>query len=230
MIRSSSLPPLSLAVLLLLGGCGSQRDPVLSEAMGALSGMWRTEEPAAAPARQVTRADIERSNVAAILARLASDPRGTVLYATADNGGFVTYVSPLMQQITMRGSEITSTRGLGTDLLSGWSSSNDPLVVPTPPGAWPARVERTYEFPAEAPEGRIERYTCTFERGATSEMVILQVRYTGVEMSETCTGDHGSFENLHFVDPSTGAVRRSLQWIGPAMGQVDIQILEPYTP
>jgi hypothetical protein len=224
-----SLAPLWLATLVALAGCGSQRDPVLSEAMGALAGMWRTE-PAPTPQRQVTRADIERSDVAAILARLETDERGTVLYAAADNGGFVTYVSPLLQQITLKGAEVTATRGLGTDLLSGWSSSNDPLVRQTPPGAWPAAVDRVYEFPAEAPQGRVERYRCTFERGAVSEMVILQVRYSGVEMSETCAGPDGSFENLHFVDPATGAVRRSLQWIGPKVGLVDMQVLEPYTP
>lgn len=224
-----SFAPLSLAAMTLLAACGSQRDPVVSEAMGVLAGMWRTE-PAAEPQRQVTRADIERADVAAILARLATDQRGTVLYATADNGGFVTYVSPLMQQITMRGAEITATRGLGSDMISGWSSSNDPLVRPTPPGSWPVRVERIYEFPAESPQGEVERYACTFERGATSEMVILQVRYTGVEMSETCMGPAGTFENLHFVDPATGEVRRSLQWVGRKVGVVDMQVLEPYTP
>lgn len=228
MIRRS-LAPLGLLAFGLLAACGSQRDPVLTEAMGALAGVWRTE-PAPEPQRRVTRADIERADVAAILAQLASDKRGTVLYAAADNGGFVTYVSPLLQQITLKGAEVTATRGLGTDLLSGWSSGNDPLVRQTPPGAWPAAVDRVYEFPAEGPQGRVERYRCTFERGATSEMEILEIRYRGVQMSETCSGPDGSFENLHFVDPATGAVRRSLQWIGPQMGHVDMQVLEPYTP
>lgn len=228
MIRRS-LAPLGLLALGLLAGCGSQKDPVLSEAMGALAGMWRTE-PASKPQREVTRADIERADVAAVLARLESDTRGTVLYASADNGGQVTYVSPLLQQVTLKGVEVTGTRGLGTDLLSGWSSGNDPLVRPTPLGAWPAQVDRVYEFPAESPQGRVERYRCTFERGGTSEMVILQVRYSGVQMSESCTGSYGSFENLHFVDPATGTVWRSLQWIGPKMGHMDLQVLEPYTP
>ena len=93
-----------------------------------------------------------------------------------------------------------------------------------------SQVERVYELPGEGPQGRIERYTCSFEPGKPAEMVILQVRYTGVEVSETCTGAAGSFENLHFVDAGSGAVRRSLQWIGPKMGNFDMQVLEPYTP
>lgn len=229
MIRRDLPRTVSLAATLLLAACGSQRDPVVTEAMGALAGMWRTE-PAAKPQRQVTRADIERANVAAILGRVESDKQGTVLYATADNGGYVTYVSPLMQQVTLKGAEITGTRGLGTDLLSGWSSPGDPLVRAIPPARWPRQVERVYEFPGEGPQGRIERYDCRFEPGKAAEMVILQVRYTGVEISETCTGPAGTFENLHFVDGASGAVRRSLQWIGPKMGHLDMQVLEPYTP
>lgn len=220
---------LSLVATLVLTACGSQRDPVVTEAMGALAGMWRTES-APKPQRQVTRADIERANVAAILGRVENDKQATVLYATADNGGYVTYVSPLMQQVTLKGAEITGTRGLGTDLLSGWSSSPDPLVRAMPPGSWPRQVERVYEFPGEGPQGPIERYNCSFESGRPAEQVILQVRYSGIEISETCTGAAGSFENLHFVDAASGAVRRSLQWIGPKMGHLDMQVLEPYTP
>ena len=59
-------------------------------------------------------------------------------------------------------------------------------------------------------------------------MTILQVRYQGVQITEICTGPSGRFENLHFVD-SSGAVWRSLQWVGPKMDLVDLQILEPYT-
>ena len=46
--------------------------------------------------------------------------------------------------------------------------------------------------------------------------------------SETCTGPSGSFENLHFAD-SSGAVWRRLQWVGPKMDLIDVQVLEPYT-
>ena len=59
-------------------------------------------------------------------------------------------------------------------------------------------------------------------------MTILEVTYRGVQISEDCVGPGGAFENLHFVD-SSGAVWRSLQWVGPTMDLLDIQVLEPYT-
>ena len=124
---------------------------------------------------------------------------------------------------------MTGSRGLGFDLLSARASQPDPLAQAIPPGGWPAGVTRTYEFPADAPRGRMETFECRFERGAAREMVILQVRHRGIEFSEYCQGRAGSFENLHFADASTGFVWRSLQWTGPRQGLVDLEVIEPYT-
>jgi hypothetical protein len=152
------------------------------------------------------------------------------MYAASANGGYVTYVSALRQEVTLHGAaQITGTRGLGTDLVSAWSSTPDPLSRPIQPSRWPSRVKRVYELPGEGPQGQIETFECSFERGEPAEMTILQIRYQGVQISETCAGPSGQFENLHFVDPSSGTIWRSLQWVGPKMELLDLQILEPYT-
>jgi hypothetical protein len=78
--------------------------------------------------------------------------------------------------------------------------------------------------------GQIVSFDCVFEPVGAREMIILERRYRGVEISETCTGPTGTFENLHFADAQTGFVWRSLQWVGWQMELVDLQILEPYTP
>jgi Group 4 capsule polysaccharide lipoprotein gfcB, YjbF len=228
----------ALSLLLLaataLAGCGSGgTDPILGAALDEASGILPIpgrEEPApSAPARPVTRADIERSDTAAIWARLEGDDTPTLLYAVAANGGTVTFMSGLRQSVILRGSLVYGTRGLGTNLMSAWSDGYDPLVRPTPPASWPARVVRHYEFPADRPEGVVMTFDCRFERGAASEMTILQVRHTGVEISETCAGPAGTFENLHFADPGSGFVWRTLQWTGPTMPLIDVQVIEPYT-
>jgi hypothetical protein len=218
--------------LLTLVACGSGgRDPIVQAAIEEMGGFWAVgrKEPAAEPPRVVTRADIVRADVAAIQARLEGDASPTLLYAASSNGGYVTYVSALRQEITLRGgAQITGTRGLGTDLLSAWSSTPDPLSRPIPPAQWPAQVQRVYELPGEGPQGLVLTFDCSYERGDATEMTILQVRYTGVQISETCSGPTGQFENLHFVDAS-GIVWRSLQWTGPKMALLDLQILLPYT-
>lgn len=220
--------------LLALTACGSGgKDPIVQAALAEAGGLWGRTKPAQAVSqapRTVTRADIVKADTAAIEARLESDPSPTLMYAASANGGYVTYVSPLRQEITLHGAtQITGTRGLGTDLVSGWSSAPDPLATPIPPSRWPGRVKRVYELPGEGPQGQIQSFECTFERGDLTEMTILQVRYQGVQISETCIGPSGQFENLHFVDPSSGTVWRSLQWTGPKMELLDLQILEPFT-
>jgi hypothetical protein len=50
-----------------------------------------------------------------------------------------------------------------------------------------------------------------------------------VEIAEYCSGPTGNFENLHFADLRTGFVWRSIQWLGPQQGLLDLQIVLPYT-
>jgi hypothetical protein len=222
---------LALAALTALSGCGTGGNPIFDAAMQEVSAYLpgRGEPEPAAPARRLTRADLDASNTAAIWARLESDPTPTLMYAVAANGGYVSFMSTFRQTVVLRGSLVTGTRGLGTDLMSAWSRGLDPVMQATPPARWPAGVERSYEFPAEGPIGRVETFDCRFERGRATEMTILDVRHRGVEFSEICTGPSGGFENLHFADASTGFVWRSLQWTGPTMELLDVQVLEPYT-
>ena len=225
---------LLLVAATVLAGCGSGgTDPILGAALeeaGDLLPIPGRDEPApAAPGRPITRADIERSNTAAIWARLEGDPAPTLMYAVASNRGGVTFMSGFRQAVVMRGSLVAGTRGLGTNLMAAWSEGRDPLVQATPPASWPAQVVRHYEFPSDRPEGIILSFNCRFDRGAAAENTILQVRHVGVEISETCTGPAGTFENLHFADASSGFVWRTLQWTGPTMPLIDVQVIEPYT-
>lgn len=224
---------LALATLAVLAACGKGgTDPIveaaLKEAGQMIPGLDEDPGPAV-PAQRLTRADITAANTAAIWAKLEGDPAPTLLYATALNGPYVVFFSQFRQSVIMRGSQVTGTRGLGTDLLAGWSSRNDPLATPTPPSRWPATVQRSYRFPDDSPDGRVEAFTCRFEPGTPRELVILEVRHRGIEFPETCTGPTGSFENLHFADANTGFVWRTLQWTGPEMPILDIQVIEPFT-
>jgi hypothetical protein len=221
---------LGALALATLAGCGSGGgDPIVQAAIEEFGGFWRREEGPSEPAQPITRAQITAQDTAAIFARLEDDETPTLLYGASSNGPYVTFISPLRQSVTLRGSQVTGTRGLGTDLLSAWSSSPDPLTRPISPGNWPAGVRRSYELPDEGPQGTIVTYDCRFERGPVREMTILEVRHVGVEFSETCTGPAGSFENLHFADAKSGFVWRTLQWTGPEMELLDVQIVEPYT-
>lgn len=216
----------TLALALTLGACTNQGfNPILVEAVNTVN-PWG--KPVKAPqAKPVTRAEIDKADIAVIEARLGN--ASTLLFAASNNGGYITYASSLRQTLTLRGSQITASRGLGWDLLSAKSSQPDPLMQAMPVRQWPASVTRSYEFPRDHPEGRNEVFDCRFAWGGAREIVILQQRHRVIEVTETCTGSNGSFQNQHLADAATGFVWQSRQWLGPKQGMIDISVVLPYT-
>lgn len=223
-------PLLAAALGLALAGCSNgQFNPIVEAVVTEIVPGEQATDEAAPAAGPLTREQITRADVATVRARLLGDTTPTYLFAASDNGGYVTFASGIRQTLTLRGGFITASRGLGWDLLSAVSSRPDPLVSAIPPGQWPTSVQRSYEFSAFAPQGRIEAYECRFEFGEVQEVVILQVRHRGVEVTEICENETRSFENLYLADVGTGFVWRSIQWLGPQQGLIDLEIVEPYT-
>lgn len=218
------------ALALLLAACSNEGiNPIVNAAITEMNPLKGGVETPPTQPQTVSRAAINRADVAMIRIRLVGEESGAFMVASSDNGGYVTFASTLRQTVTLRGSQVTGSRGLGYDLLSATSSQPDPLVRPIPPGQWPARVTRSYELPAPAPRGTILTFDCRYEIGGSSEIVIVEQRHRGVEIAEYCSGPTGSFENLHFADLRSGFVWRSIQWLGPQQGLLDLQIVLPYT-
>ena len=219
----------ALVSLLSIAACGSGgSDPIVQAALEEVRRLLGARGgEACRAAADVTRADIERADVAAIQARLEGDASPTLMYAAASNGGYVTFTSALQQQIILRGTRSPG-RAASAPTSSRPGARRQTRCQPGAAVHWPRGVRRVYELPAEGPQGEILAFDCYFEPPAPAEMTILQQRYQGVQIPEVCAGPSGQFENLHFVD-SSGSVWRSLQWVGPRMDLVDMQVLEPYT-
>lgn len=218
-----------LAVLLVLSGCAGGEDvrPVVAGLWSKLRG---AEPEAAEPAGKatLTRAQIDALGAALIQVNLDGDAHWPVLGAVAQNGDYVTYASRARQTVTLRESQVTATRGYGTDLVSATSSAGDPLAVPTPPGSWPAGVMREYRF-GGGPEGRLERYDCAFVRAGAATIEIAGTPFDVVGFAENCSGPAGTFQNLHAADATTGRVWQTRQWIGPDVPALTVEVLEPVT-
>lgn len=213
-----------LALSLCACGAGSDVMPV---AKGLWERVWNGEQEAApAGKRTPTRAAIEELGAALIQVNLEGDGHWPVLGAVSQNGAYVTYASRARQSLTLRESQVTGTRGYGTDLVSATSSDGDPLAVVTPPQDWPEGVRREYRF-AGGPQGRLEVYDCTFLKAGTAQIVLAGTTYDVVGIAETCEGAAGRFQNLHAVDAVTGRVWQSRQWIGPDVPMLTIEVLEP---
>ncbi len=228
-----------LTLCLALGACGSGGiNPIVKDSFQRLNPFGGSTEAAGdAPARpptRLTRAAVERSGVAMIRASLLSEEGKFLFAGVALNDGRVTFSTQAQQQITLQGTRITGTRGLGYDLLAHQTEGRDPLVTPTPPDSWPTRITRVYTLPGgDSPEGRQLVFDCTITREGPASLTIVERAHRGIQFSETCKGtgpETGQeIENLYLADARTGFVWRSIQWIGPRMGNVDLEIIEPYT-
>jgi len=212
-------------LVLCLCACGTD-----SEFLPVAKGLWdqfRAEEeeaPAgkATPPRQVIE-DLDR---ALIQVNLEGDAQWPILSAVSQNGAYVSYASPARQALTLRESQVTATRGYGTDLVSATSSAGDPLAVLTPPDDWPAGVQREYRF-AGGQEGRVEVFDCVFQRAGENVIELAGTPFEVVGFAEQCSGASGSFLNLHAADAETGRVWQSRQWIGPDVPALTVEVLEP---
>jgi len=151
-----------------------------------------------------------------------------LLFARSLNDDYVTYASQLQQTLTLRGSLITASRGIDTDLLALRSDIDDPVAVLTMPKDWPSNISRDYHMPGDGPSGIVYSVTCQLEAGSAYELALLDKVFETQIMQYMCDGDDVSFINTHLVD-ATGQILQSSQWLGPRQGSIEIDVLEPFT-
>ncbi len=227
----------ALAVATALSACssGGNTNPILSAVWQKIKPGARREaaaaeaEAAARPPIVVTFKKIKDTGLAIIRARVGEDTHGVMLYGRAVNGGYVTFASQLMQTMTLKGSLITATRAIGYDMLSLRTDEGDPVTVPTPPDEWGGTVTRDYRFTGDTPGGRLISVTCRFQKGPAYRLELLDKTFDTTIMQVHCAGDGVQFTNYHMVQ-ADGRILTSAQWLGPDLGMVEIDILEPYTP
>ena len=145
------------------------------------------------------------------------------------NGQYVTYVSSFRQNVTMLGTLVTGTRGLGGDLLAVRNDASDPVAHLTPTSKWPSSLKRDYMFPGEGPAGVKVSVTCQLTRAANTTVTIVEMTYAVTPFTEVCEGDGVEFTNTYLAAPATGQIWQTKQWVGMARGYLNIDVLEPYT-
>lgn len=229
-------PLIAAGALAVLAACGNAGGPnktgdILKAAVERMRG---GEDAAGAqatgPSARLSRAQVEAAGVAMVRLRSLDQAGRSTFAAQAVNGAYVSYISRFGQMVTLNGSLITGSRGIGTDLLSLAPDPNDPLTRPTPLGDWPSAITRTYRFPGSGPGGRAISVSCTYVPGQEREMEIVEIVHKGRQIEENCTdGETVAFTNTHFADLQSGRVWRSVQWLGATQGFVDLEVIEPFT-
>ena len=217
---------LALGLSASLGACSSG-GPTLFQHLGGVMKTAITGAPKAPPAAPVTRAQLARIPYATIALSKNGGPKA-FLVPLVDNGGYLNYRDTSGAAVIMLGGAVSGTQSLGYDLRSVRFDRRDPIAHPTPLADWPDHVHRQYRYALRDLGDYSITLDCVFMPVARETIEIVELRYNVMRVSEDCTDARRQVTNTYWVDPDTGFVWKSRQWLGPEIGQVTLEIIRPY--
>jgi len=218
---------LALAMAAGLGACSSTGENDFQQ-LGALTkvSIFGAEEKAPQP--ELTREQLNQIPSATIALSLGDGPR-TFLVPLADNGGYLNYLDSGGHGLVMLNGAVTGTQALGKDLEAVRHHPDDPIANPTPVAGWPGSVYRDYQFAQRSGAEYSITLACVFERLARETIEIIEIDFDVVRISEVCTNARRQVTNTYWVEPETGFIWKSTQWLGPHLDQATIEIIRPYS-
>lgn len=214
-----------LAVLVLLAGCGSEKqgpNPVVAAIGGmAKSGMEKVkgrkagEKPAG---KTVTLAE-RRAKLEAAgkpLLRVNSEVLDqTSLMTIADaKGDVITWKTQDGATFSQRGGVLIQTRGLAADLMS----ADAPSVGQLRSGA---SYQRIYYFLGADDQGTRRTYDCTASVVGSETIEIMARSHATTHVTELCERPLGKLTNEYWIEG--GSIRKSRQWVSGSIGYIDFE-------
>lgn len=136
------------------------------------------------------------------------------------NSPYQTFASSNRQVINFRDGMITSTRGLGGDMMSTEEDALLSQVRSRSDGV------ANYTLRFLTPEDRTQtlNYTCYVNRAGTAPVTGGQINAQGVVMTASCRTETEDFTNTFVVDGG-GFILSTRQWAGETLGYISAQAL-----
>jgi len=199
----TGLAACSLAVL---GACGN--NVPVSDRLPGLAGAERAGilARAGAPVLQVGLVETGSSGVVVREAR---------------RGGVDSYVSPDGFTLSFRNGLLISAKGIDEVLMAADTVKSRALVESGRSGT----SERFHSYLGGLEQTDVRAFRCIVApQGPRSIRIGTGERQTML-MSEVCTSLTDPFENRYWIDPMSGTVLQSRQWIGPRTGALSTRIV-----
>jgi hypothetical protein len=151
----------------------------------------------------------------------------TMLVLGTDNGGDLLWTSPAHVVIVTRDGRIVRTLGLGHDLASLTSRSQQTIPAPATAIQAPFATTRLEDFPELGLYGAI--VSCRARSVGRQAIKILGEAIPTVRVDEACQSSNPdwSFVDSYWVDRDNGTVWRSRQHVHPKGGVIATEILRP---
>ena len=146
----------------------------------------------------------------------------TELYTrVGTNRGVETWRSPGDRGLTIRQDGLlTATRGFGFDLMSSDAAETASVLSRRAEG----HVDRVMLHLDGEYQERAQTHLCRITNEGRDSILMLGRSYAATRFTEVCETGNGTYENRYWLD-DRGTVRRSIQWVSPEIGQLQIDRL-----
>jgi len=158
--------------------------------------------------KPLTFADVRKTKADLVRIEIPKYKSATLAQFTNNNDGYKTYVTGASQSFTLKGSELTGTRGLGHDLMA--RSIGD--------------ADRTYKYLDAINHTRRFDVTCSSKSAGMEKVKVLDKTFNLRKIEEVCRNESKAFKNVKWVSAS-GNTRKATQWVGHEIGFVIIEWL-----
>jgi hypothetical protein len=188
------------------GGVGPVVQAQLKGMIAARKAAKSGVKPAAA--KPFTFADVAKTKAQLVRIEIPKFKSSALAQFVRNNNGYKTYFTAGQQSITLKGAELTATRGFKHDLMAR-SVGGD---------------TRTYKYLDSTNHLRRFDVTCNTTSAGTEEIQVLDKKFNLRKFEEVCRNDTKAFKNVKWVSAS-GKTRKATQWVGHEVGFIIIEWL-----
>jgi hypothetical protein len=128
-------------------------------------------------------------------------------------------------QVFLRNGVVVGTRGIGRDIIAADAS----MTVKALRSRQGQSGIRTFTVSDGDVTSTNYQYRCDIRNLGSESIYIANQRLKTIHLQENCKGGPAEakmLSNDYWIQPSTGLIRKSRQWMGPAAGYFDILLLK----
>lgn len=210
-----------IPLILVISGCSQQASSLYETSKLAIFGQDDL---------QVSSSHVKNLPYASIYLKIGNAPRGFVVLGEVNQQNLKWYSADHAMIMTHVG-RVVKTVGLSSDLNYSSNAESDPLAHPQALLQMKAPVRWLHqEFSAHPQYWSGLTYQSTFTNSGTESVKILDNSRQLIRIEEqvSVAALSKTYENTFWLDPVTGAVVQSEQYLYPADTPVEMTVLKPY--
>lgn len=219
------MKPLLLTLLsTVLAACAGGQEQ-LNTQMGIASAVRETiianREARNAPELQLTRALLDQITVPSLEVVAENREQTAYLVPFSRRGPVTIWRTVDGAQVVLREGLVTATRGIGLDLASS-DYAQTLRAIRSGSGS----VERSLYLRNGLGGQDKLTLTCRMSDRGVTALDVVERTYQVRHLVETCSAGATQVSNEYWVEPQSGLIRQSRQWMGPDAGFLSLRLLK----